>query len=115
MTTVRSSSTRRPPEFKIAYMLICSAIASGTPVVIWYGKGLRIVSLEFHGHTDSGVELVHAFQHDGASESGHPSGLKTFVVAKIQRIELWDAPQIRRERMGLAPANGITRLHCKAG
>jgi hypothetical protein len=102
-------------ELPRAWMVICQAIASNSPLILRYGGGWRILSPGVHGHTDDGVELLSGYQHDGESVCGCPTGMKTFAVAKIQRIELWDAPQIQVQQFtGHAPPAGITRIHCSA-
>jgi hypothetical protein len=95
-------------------MVICDAIRLGIPVILKY-DGWRIFQPEVHGFSENGTELVSGYQHDGASFSGFPSGPKTFAVAKINRIELWNAPQIvDRRSAGREPPTGMSHVHCRA-
>lgn len=95
-------------------MVICEAIRCGCPLLLRYGSDWRIFQPEVHGYSENGTELVSGYQHDGESQSGFPSGPKTFDVSKIERAELWKVPQIvDRRSAGRDPSNGIAITHCR--
>lgn len=57
-----------------------------TKLTIWYGGGPRLIEPHAYGLSKKGRELLKAYQVSGYSNSGHPTGWKTFRVDKITAI-----------------------------
>jgi hypothetical protein len=96
---------------------VCEAVASRRLVGIWYDQGgWRLVEAFVHGWTAEGFELLGAFQCDGNSESGCPTGWKTFFVDRIVAVEvLHDVRLIGAPTTDYSPPTGLARVHCQAG
>lgn len=70
--------------------VICNAIRSRCTISFYYNGGFRTAEPFCYGVSKNGHELLRAYQLEGHSESGNPSGWKLFRVAKIQQLEITD-------------------------
>ena len=86
------SALDRSPEGRDRRALICRAIATGRLMAIDYGGGMRVLEPAVHGFSADGTELLTAYQRDGASGSGCPSGWRTFTVNRMEVVEVLDIP-----------------------
>jgi len=63
-----------------------SAAVGLIKLTIWYGGGARLIEPHAYGLSKKGKELLKAFQVSGHSNSGHPTGWKTFRVDRITAL-----------------------------
>lgn len=63
-----------------------AAAVGATKLTIWYGGGPRLIEPHAYGLSKKGKELLKAWQVSGHSNSGHPTGWKTFRVDRITAI-----------------------------
>jgi len=63
-----------------------AAIGTRTRLTIWYGGGARLIEPHAYGASKKGKELLKAWQVSGHSNSGRPTGWKTFRVDRITAI-----------------------------
>jgi hypothetical protein len=63
-----------------------AAAVGTTKLTIWYAGGARLIEPHAYGLSKKGKELLKAFQLSGHSNSGHPTGWKTFRVDRITAI-----------------------------
>jgi len=68
--------------------LICEAIREKRLIEFFYENGVRIVEPFACGYGKKGNLLLRAFQVEGYSKSGNPSGWKLFRVDKISQLRI---------------------------
>jgi hypothetical protein len=86
-----------------------AAAVGATKLTIWYGGGPRLIEPHAYGLSKKGKELLKAYQVSGHSNSGHPTGWKTFRVDRITAILPADEDQQFTTRPDwTAPAELVT-------
>lgn len=105
----------RIPSIEVEYhrprSLYCQAIRSGRLVAINYA-GWRVIEPLVHGFNAKGEGQLFAIQHAGATSSGRASGVRTFSIDRITKVEVLDVPllsALRDERCW--PPRGLI-VHC---
>ena len=68
--------------------LICEAIKERKLIEFFYENGVRIVEPFACGYGRRENLLLRAFQVEGYSKSGNPSGWKLFIVEKISQFRI---------------------------
>lgn len=69
---------------------IIEAINNKQKLEIYYDGGVRIVEPYCYGNGTSGNDLLRAFQTNGYSKSGEPTGWKLMITNEMKNIEILD-------------------------
>ena len=96
----------------MTYPIICDAIRLRHVVRLMYRGGLREVEPYVYGRSNTGDELLRAYQLRGVSRSGTP-GWKVFRVDDISSVSVTFEP-FTAPRAGYDPADAvITFVNCR--
>jgi predicted DNA-binding transcriptional regulator YafY len=95
--------------------MICAAISDKKALRFLYdGDGERIVEPYCFGESQTGVDVLRAYQTRGYSSSGTPQGWRLFDVSKIANLTILEDEPFAGERKGYNPNDSImVRFYCR--